>query len=585
MVRAVRIWSLAVYFLTQERRAQNRAKQDPEGASDLRYIVARKAKEVILELGPTFIKLGQLLSTRVDIMPKEYIEVLGGLQDNVPGFSDVEARAIIEREFNSTVEQLFDHFENQPLAAASLGQVHRAVLDGQDVIVKVQRQGLNNLFRSDLKILKYMARLMNKIDPSLDGTDRDWVGMYEENARLLYREIDYVNEGRNCDRFRENFENEPWIKVPKIFWSRVSEQVLTMEYVPGIKISDTAAIDACGIDRKVLAKRSAESYMTQLCRHGFFHCDPHPGNLACDAEEGGRLIYYDFGMMDEIPEEVRKGFVLLTFGVYDNDAKAVCNGAEQMGILRKDIDRMSIEIIAREFLTEFADTLASPFERWENELDAEQQRLLRKQRRARIGAELFMVGESKPFKLPASFTFVYRAFTTLDGIGKGLDPRYDLARLAQPYLRELADLKDGSVVTSLAKTWGKRLGWRFEDIAAVVQQPRKVNEMDRMLREMEEGKLKLWVRALELEQSVARMEADQNVMGTLMLTIAMGNAGLLLLLVPIAPDAALSPAATRLAGKVILNAASLIGILRLPRLLLRKRRIRIGALEPGQVQL
>lgn len=581
----MRIWALAVYFFTQEKRARNLAKRDADAASELRYTVARKAKETMLALGPTFIKLGQLLSTRVDIMPKEYIEVLGGLQDNVPGFSDVEARAIIEREFNASVDQLFDSFDNQPLAAASLGQVHRAVLNGQEVIVKVQRQGLRKLFQSDLKILKCMARLMNKVDPSLDGTDRDWVGMYEENARLLYREIDYVNEGRNCDRFRMNFENEPWVKVPKVFWDRISKQVLTMEYVPGIKISDIAAIDACGIDRQVLAKRSAESYMTQLCRHGFFHCDPHPGNLACDAEEGGRLIYYDFGMMDEIPEEVRKGFVLLTFGVYENDAKAVCNGAEQMGILRKDIDRMSIEIIAREFLTEFADTLASPFDRWENELDAEQQRLIRKKRRAKIGAELFMVGESKPFKLPPSFTFVYRAFTTLDGIGKGLDPKYDLARLAQPYLRELADLKDGSLATSLAKTWGKRLGWRFEDIAAVVQQPRKVNEMDRVLREMEEGKLKLRVRALELEQSVARMETSQNVIGTLMLTLAMANAGLLFLLVPVAPDAALSTAATRLVGKVLMNAACAIGLLRLPRLLLRMRRIRIGALEPGQVKL
>jgi predicted unusual protein kinase regulating ubiquinone biosynthesis (AarF/ABC1/UbiB family) len=145
------------------------------------------------------------------------------------------------------------------------------------------------------------------LDPQLDGADRDWPGIYAENSRLLYREIDYIQEAKNCDLFRTNFAGTQWVKVPEVEWSRVSNEVITLEYVPGTKINDLAAIESMGLDRKLLAKRSADAYMTQLCRHGFFHCDPHPGNLAVDdAVPGGRLVFYDFGMMDEIPEPVRK---------------------------------------------------------------------------------------------------------------------------------------------------------------------------------------------------------------------------------------------------------------------------------------
>ena len=214
-------------------------------------------------------------------------------------------------------------------------------------MVKVQRRGLRELFKNDLKILRLVAYVMNFVDKGSDGATRDWICIYEDNKRLLYKEIDYIQESRNCDLFRNNFASQPWIKVPEIRWERVAEQVVTMEYVPGIKISDIEEIERQGIDRAVLAKRSSDAYMTQLCRHGFFHCDPHPGNLACDGEEGGRLIFYDFGMMDYIPDNIRRGFVKLTFGVYENDAKSVCDGAEEMGILRRDVDRTSIEQIAK----------------------------------------------------------------------------------------------------------------------------------------------------------------------------------------------------------------------------------------------
>ena len=198
--------------------------------------------------------------------------------------------------------------------------------------------------------------------------------------------------------------------------------VIVMEYVPGIKVNNIAAIEAAGIDRQLLAKRSAESYLTQLCRHGFFHCDPHPGNLACDAVEGGRLIYYDFGMMDELSTEVKTGLVNLVFGIYENEVKEVCDALEVMGVLKRGVDRVSIEKIVRFFLGEFSNGI-KPGEKWVSQLSPEEQREIQKQRRLKLGADLFSVGNDVPFKFPPTFTFVFRAFTSLDGIGKGLDPK------------------------------------------------------------------------------------------------------------------------------------------------------------------
>lgn len=596
--RTIRIWALACSLYLREQRARALASRDPERASRIRYQVARTALREFLRLGPTFIKLGQLLSTRVDLLSKEYIEVLAQLQDDVAPFPSHEAVRIVERNLNGSLADLFERFDEQPIAAASLGQVHRARLNGQEVVVKVQRPNLRSLFDNDLKVLRILAVVAAAFDRSLDGTDRDWLGIYEDNKRLLYREIDYVREAHNCERFRNNFAKEPWVKVPTVFWERVAPEVLTMEFVPGIKISNLEAIEAAGLDRQILAKRSAESYMTQLCRHGFFHCDPHPGNVACDnAVPGGRLIYYDFGMMDEIPEKTRKGFVRFVFGVYENDAKEVCAGATEMEILRTDYDRFSMELMARSFLDQFQSTLRTPGMKWENELDAEEQRAIRKRRRTQIGNELFTVGEDKPFRFPPAFTFVFRAFTTLDGIGKGLDPQYDIARLAQPFLKELVDLRDGSYLASVARTVGQRLGWRPTDLMAVVKQPRNVAAAATTVRELEEGKIKLRVRALEAEKALAEVQAAQTSLLASVVLASLLNLAVTLMVVPQvglmvttagATDAAAAVAtAERLQriGSWTLRGVLAAGAWVASRQYLRLRRLKVGAYEPGQLQL
>jgi len=272
--RTLEIWKIAFQFILKELKV--RKITDVEEQRAARRKAAVFAREALLKLGPTFIKFGQLLSTRIDILPKEYTEELSYLQDNVPGFSGKIAKQVVAEELGMSVEEAFDTFQEEPLAAASLGQVHRATYQGQELAIKIQRQGLRELFDLDLKNLKVLAILLDKFDPKNDGAARDWKSIYEESAKLLYKEIDYENEGRNAERFANDFKDIPWVKVPKIYWEFTSRRVLAMEYCPGIKVSDIEKIDAAGIDRKLLAKRSAESYLFQLCRHGFFHCDPHP---------------------------------------------------------------------------------------------------------------------------------------------------------------------------------------------------------------------------------------------------------------------------------------------------------------------
>lgn len=204
------------------------------------------------------------------MLPKEIIKELVLLQDQVPGFPGEVAVQILERELGQPIEQLFDSFNRTAIAAASLGQVHVAYKNGQKLAVKVQRQGLKELFDMDLKNIKILAILLDKFDPKSDGAQRDWASIYDESARLLYKEIDYTAEAYNSIRFKENFRDVPWVKVPDVYLNMTTSNVVTMEFVSGIKVNDIAKIEAAGINRQLLAKRSAESYLTQICRHGFF---------------------------------------------------------------------------------------------------------------------------------------------------------------------------------------------------------------------------------------------------------------------------------------------------------------------------
>ncbi|GAB2228797.1 hypothetical protein Droror1_Dr00022928 [Drosera rotundifolia] len=440
-------------------------------------------RERVLQLGPTFIKLGQLSSTRSDLFPREFVDELAKLQDRVPAFSPKKARDFIAEELGAPVEVLFREFEDRPIAAASLGQVHRAILhNGEKVVVKVQRPGLKKLFDIDLGNLKLIAEYFQRSE-TLGGPTRDWIGIYEECATILYQEIDYINEGKNADKFRRDFRNVKWVRVPLVYWDYTAPKVLTLEYVPGIKINRVDMLDARGYDRSRIASRSIEAYLIQILKTGFFHADPHPGNLAIDEDEA--IIYYDFGMMGEIKTFTRTRLLDLFYAVYEKDAKKVMNTLIDLGALQPTGDLSSV----RRSVQFFLDNLLSQTPDQQQTLNA-------------IGEDLFAIAQDQPFRFPSTFTFVIRAFSTLEGVGYILDPNFSFVKVAAPYAQELLDLKQKQRSgTQLVQEIRKQA----EDArSSAVSMPYRVQRIEEIVKQLESGDLKLRVRVLESERAARK---------------------------------------------------------------------------------
>ncbi|CAN0912065.1 Protein ACTIVITY OF BC1 COMPLEX KINASE 8, chloroplastic [Linum grandiflorum] len=514
------------------------------GMTEEKKIVRRKAlakwlKESILRLGPTFIKIGQQFSTRVDILAQEYVDQLSELQDQVPPFPSETALSIVEEELGAPVEDIFDRFDYEPIAAASLGQVHRARLKGQEVVLKVQRPGLKDLFDIDLKNL---------------------------------REIDYTKEAANAEQFANNFKDMAYVKVPNIVWEYTTPQVLTMEYVPGIKINKVKALDQLGLDRKRLGRYAVESYLEQILSHGFFHADPHPGNIAVDDVNGGRLIFYDFGMMGSISPNIREGLLEVFYGVYEKDSDKVLQAMVQMGVLVPTGDMTAVRRTAQFFLNSFEERLAA--QRREREianaelgfkkpLSKEEKLEKKKQRLAAIGEDLLSIAGDQPFRFPATFTFVVRAFSVLDGIGKGLDPRFDITEIAKPYALELLKFREAGV-EDLRNRWDRQSRAFFN----LFRQADRVEKLAETIQRLEQGDLKLRVRTLEAERAFQRVAAVQTTVGSAVAAGSLVNLATILYL-----NAMRVPATLAYAVCAIFTLKVVIGIVKVKKLDQRERLI------------
>ncbi|CAI0554636.1 unnamed protein product [Linum tenue] len=543
------------------------------GMTEEKKVVRRKAlakwlKDTILRLGPTFIKIGQQFSTRVDILAQEYVDQLSELQDQVPPFPSETALSIVEEELGAPVEDVFERFDFEPIAAASLGQVHRARLKGQEVVIKVQRPGLKDLFDIDLKNLR--------IDPKSDGAKRDWVAIYDECASVLYQEIDYTKEAENSELFASNFKDMDYVKVPNIYWEYTTPQVLTMEYVPGIKINKVEALDKLGLDRKRLGRYAVESYLEQILSHGFFHADPHPGNIAVDDVNGGRLIFYDFGMMGSISPNIREGLLEVFYGVYEKDAEKILEAMVQMGVLVPTGDMTAVRRTAQFFLNSFQERLAA--QRREREmataelgfkkpLSKEEKLAKKKERLAAIGEDLLSIAGDQPFRFPATFTFVVRAFSVLDGIGKGLDPRFDITEIAKPYALELLKFREAGVevaVKDLRNRWDRQSRAFYN----LFRQADRVEKLAETIQRLEQGDLKLRVRTLEAERAFQRVAAVQTTVGSAVAAGSLVNLATILYF-----NAMRVPATMAYAVCAFFSLKVLIGIVKVKKLDQRERLI------------
>lgn len=484
--RFVDIWSFVLTLMFKIWR-YNKSWSYPGGVTEAKQAARRKAQAIwirntLLDLGPTFIKVGQLFSTRADIFPGEYVEELAKLQDKVPAFSYEQVEAIIEQELGKKIPELFQNFEPIPLAAASLGQVHKAVLHtGEAVVVKVQRPGLKKLFEIDLQILKGIARYFQN-HPKW-GQGRDWIGIYEECCRILWEEIDYLNEGRNADTFRRNFRGHDWVKVPRIYWRYTSPRVLTLEYLPGIKISQYEALEAAGIDRKVVARQGAQAYLMQLLNNGFFHADPHPGNIAVNPD--GALIFYDFGMMGRIKSNIREGLMQTLFGIAQKDGDRVVQSLIDLGAIAPVSDMGPVRRSVQYMLDNFMD---KPFEN---------------QSVAAISDDLYEIAYNQPFRFPATFTFVMRAFSTLEGVGKGLDPEFNFMEVAQPYAMQLMTNMNGSDSNSFLNELSRQA---VQVSTTAFGLPRRLEDT---LEKLERGDMRVRVRSIETERLLRRQSNIQ----------------------------------------------------------------------------
>jgi predicted unusual protein kinase regulating ubiquinone biosynthesis (AarF/ABC1/UbiB family) len=438
----------------------------------------------LLELGSAFIKLGQLLSSRPDILPAGWVSELASLQDNVPAFSFDRVQTVLEEELGQRCAEVID-LDPQPLGAASLAQVHRASLrSGRQVVLKVQRQGLDRRFRLDLDVMQQVAAVLQR-HPSW-GRGRDWPAMARECRRVLLRELDFRVEAQYAARFRQQFLDDEQIRIPGVIWELSTRRVLCLDYLPGIKINDREAIVEAGIDPSEVAEIGAASYLKQLVRFGFFHADPHPGNLAVASD--GALIYYDFGMMGVLSDGLRRRLGSMVRAAAARDSAALVAELQAAGLIGTEIDVGPVRRLVRVMLQ---DALTPPFS--SNVID-------------KLSGDLYDLVYGQPFRLPVELIFVMRALSTFEGVGRSLDPAFSIVSIAKPYLLPLMT-SSGPGTNDLFNELGRQVGALSSKAVGI---PRRLDES---LERLEQGDLQLQVRLGESDRQFRRMIVAQQSIG------------------------------------------------------------------------
>lgn len=534
LARSLRIWS-AVLSLVVGLWWDGKDWTYPGGVSEQRRQVRQQRRaswltNELISLGSAFIKLGQLLSARPDVLPAGYVEELAHLQDRVPAFPFVTVQALLEQELGERCAEIID-LEEQPLGSASLAQVHRASLrSGRQVVFKIQRPGLERLFRLDLEVMQQVAAVMQR-HPRW-GEGRDWVSIAQECRRVLLRELDFRLEAEHAARFRQQFFDDAGIRIPSVIWELSTRRVLCLDFLPGIKITDRSALVEAGIDPAAVAEKGAASYLQQLVRFGFFHADPHPGNLAVAAD--GALIYYDFGMMGQISQRLRSRLGRMVRAAAARDASALVVELQGAGVIAAGIDPGPVRRLVRVMLNE---ALTPPFSA--NILE-------------KLSGDLYDLVYGQPFRLPSELIFVMRALSTFEGVGRSLDPGFSLVSIARPYLLPLMTASGNGPNDFLGE-----LGRQAGDLGSrALGIPRR---LDDSLARIEQGDLQVQIRAGETDRLLRRLALAQQVSGQ---SFLLGGLAVAAALLATGPIPALVAVPLVLAAPVVLSWLKLQGRLR-----------------------
>ncbi len=407
---------------------------------------AKELTNLLVDLGPAFVKAGQALSTRPDIIPVVLLEELSQLQDQLPGFNGDKAMELIEKDLKANIESMFLEIDSEPISAASLGQVHKAVLKNGDIVaVKVQRPGLREQITLDLYIVRNIAYwLKNNI-----GLIRsDLVALIDELGKRVFEEMDYINEANNAEKFRKMHEKNKKIAVPKIYKEFTSRRVLTMEWIEGKKLTNLEEVKSIGIDPDEMIEIGVQCSLEQLLEHGFFHADPHPGNLL--ALKDGRLCYLDFGMMSEVSRDSRSGLIQAVVHLVNKNFDKLSNDFVKLGFLSKEVDLEPI-------VPAFQDVFVNAIELGVSKMDFKS-----------VTDDMSGVMYKFPFKLPPYYALIIRSLITLEGIALSVDPEFKILGAAYPYFaRRLMEDPDPQLRESLKEMLfdDNKFKWdRLEDL-------------------------------------------------------------------------------------------------------------------------
>jgi ubiquinone biosynthesis protein len=434
--------------------------------------LGERIRRVLEDLGPTFVKLGQLASTRSDLLPEPIIAELVKLQDSVPPFSAETARSIVEQELDQPVDEIFENFENTPIAAASIGQVHRAVLHGgQSVAVKIQRPGVTRTMSRDLEILQDLSALAER--------KLDWAKQYgltrmvEEFSRSLLAELDYAQEGRNAERIAAQQPEQAKAKVaiPAIFWDYSSARVLTMEYVEGITLNRREELLERGIKLKKVAQQLVEMMLDQIFIHGFFHADPHPGNVMLLAD--GRLALIDFGMVGRLSEEMKDSLSALVIALMRRNTDSMVRAILRLGVIPENADRAALRDDMDLLRESYYDI---PF----NQVSI-----------GKALNDLFAIARKHRLVIPPDLAMLGKTMLTLEGVVANLDPSFSIVQMAEPFGRQLVKQR-----FSGSRVQRKILGGVADLAESLVELPAQARQLSALI---SSGKLKVEVGLPELK--------------------------------------------------------------------------------------